>query len=181
MKQPKVIIGIDPGSSNGGIAIWKKGEKVKTILMPKNEEIDKLKDFLVQKFNQEKDTVVFIEKVQMFGSDSLEENKGKHFRIQVMLRNYERIIGVILVLGIPYIEVYPQSWQSTLNLRRKWKDNQEKKNAFKTFAQNCFPEIKVTLWSSDALCLIQFAFRKYSDAPNWISKNIKNVQNDLFS
>jgi len=180
MGKPKKIIGIDPGASNGGIAIWENGKPVRVARVPKNEEMNRLKTFLIEERKNKSDTVVFIEKVQMFGSDSSEENAGKQYRIKVMLANYERLIALMMFIGIPYVEVYPQSWQSTLKLRFKGISKTQKKNKFKEYAQNCFPEIKVTLWSSDALCLIQFALRKYSDAPKWIDERIKGKEKNLF-
>lgn len=176
MKRPEIIIGIDPGSSNGGIAIWKEGHPVKTIRMPKNEELNKLSDYFNHINSLDQDVVVFIEQISMFLGDEQIDNPAIQYRLQVLKANYERIIAFLVHKKLPYVPVHPISWQSTLKLREKGISDKDKKNNFKTFAQNCFPEIKVTLWSSDALCLVQFAFRKYSDDVDWIKKKIKNAQ-----
>lgn len=177
---PNTIITIDPGSSNGGIAVWQKGKPVKVARMPKNENIKELQIFLQKIDTENSDIIVFIEKVQMFSTDAT-DNPGKQYRIKVMLANYERILALLMFIGIPYVEVYPQSWQSTLKLNKRGLSKKDKKNSFKEFAQYCFPEIKVTLWSSDALCLVQFALIKYGQDIAWILKRIKNDQkNTLF-
>ena len=175
---PSTIIGIDPGSSNGGIAIWKKGELTKTIRMPKNEELNRLSVYFDHINESNNDVVVFIEKIAMFLGDKDVGNVAKQYRLQQLKANYERIIAFLVHKKLPYVPTHPMSWQSTLKLRRKWENDSEKKKAFKTYAQNCFPELIVTLLSSDALCLIQFAFRKYEDDLKWIQKNIKNEQNN---
>ena len=178
--KPKIIIGIDPGSSNGGIAVWKNKAPVVVANMPKNENIGALRDFLAAFIRQSDDIVVFIEKVQMFHSDT-EENRGKQYRIKVMLANYERIISLLIFLGIKYVEVYPISWQSTLKLRKKGLEKKARKALYKEYAKNAFPEIKVTLRNSDALCLIQFALTKYEKDVNWINSRIQNdKKNNLF-
>lgn len=171
----KTIIGIDPGSSNGGIAVWKNMKPVRTAKMPKNEDIDQLRDFLTDVKNQDSNCIVFIEKVQMFSTDA-SDNPGKAYRIKVMLANYERIIALLIFLKIEYVEVYPISWQTTLGLKKKGQTKTEKKNSFKEYAQRCFPEIKVTLRTSDALCLVQFALTKHETMPAWIEERIQNKQ-----
>lgn len=176
----KTIIGIDPGSSNGGIAVWKNMKPVRVAKMPKNEDIDQLRDYLQDVKENDPNCIVFIEKVQMFGSDAT-DNPGKAYRIKVMLANYERIIALLIFLRIEYVEVYPISWQTTLGLKKKGQSKKDKKNSFKEYAQRCFPEIKVTLRTSDALCLVNFALQKDDIKPEWIQERIQNRQkNNLF-
>ena len=172
---PKTIVGIDPGQS-GGIAIWQSKTPVKAIKMPKKEDIKNLSDYFKHLKETNADILVFIEKVQMFMSDSDAENRGKQFRIKVMLANYEQLKALLVFNGLPFVEVHPMSWQSTLGLRRKGLKGQDKKRAHKDYAGNCFPEISTNLWNCDALCLVQFALRKFEDKPEWILERIQNKQ-----
>ena len=92
MKRPKTIIGIDPGSTNGGIAMWKEGDPVKVLRMPKNDELDRLSDYFEHISSTENDVVVFIEEISMFlGSDDI-NNPAIQYRLQKLKANYDVII-----------------------------------------------------------------------------------------
>ena len=138
-----------------------------------------LSDYFKHLKETDKDILVFIEKVQMFMSDSA-DNPGKQFRIKVMLANYEQLKALLIFNGLPYVEVHPMSWQSALNLRRKGLRGQDKKRAHKVYAANCFPEIAVNLWNCDALCLVQFAYRRFADKPEWILERVEKKQSAGF-
>lgn len=169
------IIAIDPGKG-GGIATFINNE-IKAYSMP-----EKIKEvFLLISHIKEKEpgTILFIEKVQTFQDDSKEG--GKNFGINKMLHNYAQLIAVAEIVDIPFIEVYPRSWQSKLQLkieRPKGINNGQfktlRKRKYKSYAQQCFPELKVNLKTSDCLCLIQFALLKYSNEMKWIEKYTKN-------
>lgn len=169
------IIGIDPGAS-GGIAVRKKGSLDKTVRMP--DQLTDLKDY----FNWIRDTspegvLVFVEKVQMFMSDSDEENKGKQFRIQAMLKNYNELIAMITFYGFEYVEVYPVSWQSYLGYKRTTGvERTDRKNEYKEGAMLCFPSLKVTLWNADALLILKFGLLKLEKDINWVNERRKNTR-----
>ena len=180
MINKKNIIAIDPGAS-GGIATF-ANEKIHAVKMPKN--VRDLKLFLDFQKNTYSDLVVYIEKVQAYSNG--DDAPGKKFGINKMLKNYAELLTVIKLLGIPFVEVYPVSWQSTLGLKIK---NTEKlplnkfktvrKNLYKKYAENSFPEIKkVTLATSDALCLVSFALHKQLHDPRWIDERIQNKETD---
>jgi len=167
----KTIVAIDPGAS-GGIAVYSRKRAV-AVGMPKGvAEVNKL----IQKIQQEYEgIIVFIEKVQAYASGKGDDDPGKKFGINKMLKNYSELITVITLNGLPYIEAYPVSWQSTLGLSQrrpkeiefsKWKTM--RKNKYKEFAQASYPEIKVTLKLADALCILDFAKDKLTKDPNWI-------------
>lgn len=172
MSRPKTIITVDSGASNGGIAFWRSGDPVKVVRMPK--ALPDLKPYFEHVKEVDPEAMVFLEKVQMFHSDT--DNPGKQFRIKQLLANYEQIKALVVLYGFRYVEVYPQSWQSTLKLREKTKgmEDKDRKAFYKQFAQNCFPEVSVTLWSSDALCLVQFALQKFDNYPEWIHERVQN-------
>ena len=172
MSNKKTIIGIDPGKS-GGIALL-ANNRITAVKMPLN--VIELQTYLKTIISTYENPLVFIEKVQSYsvGDDA----PGKKFGINKMLANYAELLTVIKLLKIPFIEVYPVSWQSTLGLRLKKpkeitavKFKSVRKKSYKEFAEKCFPEIKkVTLSTSDALCLVQFALHKNLHDPKWIKE-----------
>jgi len=172
------IISIDCGSS-GGIAIWKKNWLENLIAMPK--DLSDLKKYFEYVKENNDHVIVFIEKVQMFMSDSDEENKGKQFRIVNMLSNYNQIKALIVYYGFEFVQVYPNTWQSVLGFGSRGLDSTTRKNIYKRFAEKSFPMAKVTLSTSDALCILKFALIKFEEDYPWIVERIENKKkNELF-
>lgn len=174
MNQKQTIIAIDPGSS-GGIAVFTKSG-VQAVKMPKS--VSEMNDYFIYIKNTYENVVVFIEKVQAFSSD--DDSPGKKFAINKMLANYQQVLTVVKLCGFKFIEVYPISWQTSLGLKIKGKEESktERKNRYKDFSQNIFPELKVTLQTSDALCIIQFALLKIESDMKWIRERLQNVEKD---
>lgn len=177
MKIKRNILTIDPGAS-GGIAFF-NGNTIQAVKMPKStKDLDNYFKYIRETYGE---PVVFIEKVQSYRGKE-DDAPGKKFGINKMLANYSKLVTVIEMNGFQFVEVYPVSWQSTLELKFKKEkgmaDNVFKtfrKNKYKEFATNCFPEIgKVTLATSDALCLVQFALVKYENEPSWILQRLQN-------
>ena len=172
------ICAIDPGYG-GGIAFYRDNKTVLSIDMPRENK--DVWDYL----NYLKDTygpfVLFIEKVQMWQSDS-QGNTGKQFRIAKMLSNYDSLIALIEVNNIPLIEVAAVTWQKGLQLyfpaeKKKLdpgKYKQFRKNQYKRFAKKKFPSKKPTLKTADALCILWFGIERVSLSPNWVKNSIKN-------
>jgi predicted nuclease with RNAse H fold len=166
----ETVIGIDPGAS-GGIAVWTPNTITKTVKMPKN--ILEMCEYLKYIQGIHKNPLAFLEKVQMFHSDSSSDNYGKQFGIGKLLEQAKEVKDALKILGIPYISVHPMTWQSYLHLRRKDdKSKQKRKNRYKEAAQNMFQDCKVTLWNSDALLLVEFGRRKINYDLNWIKENL---------
>lgn len=211
MKYNKTIIAIDPGKSggiallaNGKTTAVKMPKDVKELsvylkmILDTYEEpivfiekvqayrgktLDELKEQIIMLRDDFKDPETFFDELK-FLIDGQDDAPGKKFGINKMLANYTELLTVIKLLSIPLIEVYPVSWQSTLGLKiRKEKITKtERKNRYKEFAQRSFPELgKITLATSDALCLVQFALYKYLHDPRWIEERMENKkQNNLF-
>jgi len=60
--------------------------------------------------------------------------------------------GILSALGVSYIEITPQKWQKIVgNLP---KDKHDRKVALKEYAQQRYPNIKVTLVNADALAML---------------------------
>jgi len=175
MKKFETIIAIDPGKS-GGIAYW-NGGVIKAVKMP--ESVSEINDFLKYLRQTYTDAILLIEKVQAYRGKE-DDAPGKKFGINKMLKNYAQLTTVIELIGFPWVEVYPISWQSSLGLRIK-KDKRtkvERKRSYKNYAQNCFPELKVTGATQDALCLVAFAQKKYLHDPDWIQERLNKPSSD---
>lgn len=208
MTSKKTIIAIDPGKS-GGIATFSNG-RIQAVKMPENvRELKKYLEFQIETYGESivfiekvqafrgktldelKDDILSLHK-NVNNSDHFfnelkylingqDDAPGKKFGINKMLNNYSELLTVIKLLGIPFVEVYPISWQSTLGLKmhKEKITKTERKNRYKKYAENSFPEIKkVTLAISDALCLVQFALHKYLHEPRWIHEKIQNNKVD---
>jgi hypothetical protein len=171
MNEKQTLVAIDPGMS-GGIAVFTKG-RAQAVNMP--EDVHKMQEYLMHLKNTYENIVVFIEKVQAFVKD--DDAPGKKFAINKMLANYEQILTVVKLMDLKYVEVFPNSWQSTLGLRTDKSISETKaqrKARYKIYAQKHFPEVKVNMKTCDALCLIRFALVKIEYDMMWIRDRIQS-------
>jgi len=164
--QIDTIIGIDPGAA-GGIAMWRPNHPVTVYKMPKN--LYDLTAFWEHVKTISEHPMIFIEKVQLRMDDL---QGGKAFRIQEMLKGFETLKTIITMSQIPFVQVHPMSWQSTLHLRVKGEEKADRKNRYKKAAGEYYPEIKPTLWSADALLIMHFGRTKKMIDPGWIIENL---------
>lgn len=176
------VIGIDPGSQ-GGIAVWRAGLNTVTARMPK--DVHDLSDML--SYYADFRTLVFLEKVQLRPDDvMMQDGKavlGKMYRMQKLLANFEQLKTVITMAGLPYCLVHPQKWIAGLGLRTEGgqrEDKAERKKRYKTFAQYHYPEVKTTLWNSDALCLVHWGRKMLADpkGQRWIEANLPKKEQE---
>jgi len=166
----RAVIGIDPGA-NGGIAVYTKG-RATAVRMPKDVfELNTYLKFLIDTYET---PLVFIEKVQAFIED--DAAPGKKFAINKMLDNQSQIHTILKLNGIPYVEVYPVSWQNNAYIKCHQKDaaKGDRKKHYAHIAQTTFPEVKVNLSVADALCLIIFGTDKLKNDINWVIDRVKN-------
>lgn len=169
----KTIIAIDPGA-NGAVII--RNEDILRVNKLPRDENEKMKLFSFIKDTYEK-PLVFLEMVQMFLSDSDKNmNPGKQFRIKIMLEENQSTKTILKIIGVPYIEVAPISWQSRLNIRIPGEDYNVRKKRFKGLAQKAFNHrnIKVTAWSADALLISEFADLILQQDPSWVMERVPN-------
>jgi len=174
--EAKTIIGIDPGAG-GGIALYNYKAGVTAVKMPKNAT--DLSDYLTYVKDTYEKPICFLEKVSKYRGDA--DSGGKQFGIDKMLANYEQIKTVLTLCKIPFVQVAPISWQAGLKLRKKGEEKKDRKNRYKAAAAKYYPEIKATLWSSDALCLVHFGRLKFNTDINWVIEKLPPAaQKELF-
>lgn len=174
--QINCVIGIDPGRA-GGIAVFIRKHKpfVTTVKMPK--DIAELRDFF-EYYAENYKTIVFLEKLSVRPDDVMSEgdkpNLGKLYRIQKLMANFEQLKAVIESVGIPFVLVHPMSWQTKLKLRMRGRkeDKRLRKRRYVEAAQCFFPEVRATLWSADALLIMQFGRWALVNDLKWVEANL---------
>lgn len=168
------VIGVDPGAA-GGLAVFVPGQKAKVVKMPK--DVTELKEFFGY-YAENYKPVVFLEKLSVRPDDvAVDGGKaelGKLYRIQKMMANYEHLKAIIEAVGIPYVMVHPMSWQTKLNLRVKGEkvEKRGRKKRYQMRAAALYPEVKATLWSSDALLIMHFGRWALVNEPKWVKANL---------
>lgn len=172
------IIGIDPGV-NGGLAVWRPNEPLRTIKMPK--ELNDLREYVQYIKSICQRPIIFLEKVQL-RADDVRDNPGKAFRIQQLLMAFQRLKDYIEVENVPYVLMHPISWQNTLKLRTQREETKtERKNRYKQAAEHYYPGLTATLWNADAVLIMHAGRYKLKNEPNWVLANLPNyVKDGLF-
>lgn len=168
------VIGIDPGA-NGGLAVFIPGQLTKAVKMPK--DIRELADFFAH-YAENYKPIIFLEKLSVRPDDVSEEggraNMGKLYRIQKLMANYEHLKALIETAGIPYVMCHPMTWMTKLNLRIRGEkiEKAERKRRYAARAAALYPEVKVTLWNSDALLLMHFGRWALMNDRDWVRANL---------
>lgn len=168
------VIGVDPGS-NGGLAVFIPGQLTKAVKMPK--DIRELADFFAH-YAENYKPIIFLEKLSVRPDDVSEEggraNMGKLYRIQKLMANYEHLKALIETAGIPYVMCHPLVWQTKLKLRIRGEkiEKAERKRRYAARAAALYPEVKVTLWNSDALLLMHFGRWALMNDRDWVRANL---------
>ena len=168
------IIGIDVGK-NGGIVVYdtENNRLLECIKMPPTPK--DLLDFLsIYKEN----SVCYLERVNGITGQSASASF-------VFGEGYGQLTMGLIACGIPTVTVSPQTWQKTLGLRNTDKlGKTEWKNILKKKAQQLFPYAKVTLATSDALLICEYAACYISHTSMEIAKKnyleLKKMNNGKF-
>lgn len=140
-----LLIAIDPGAK-GGIAVF-DGETTKAYAMPETP----------------KDILYCIDAIAITDSDirCVVEKVGFHVKGNSasssckFARHCGHVEMALIALGIPFSDVTPQKWMKWLGALPS--DKTARKNAIKDNMQRLHPDIRVTLWNSDALALLEWA------------------------
>jgi len=176
------IIGIDVGKK-GGIAIYYRG-KYKVHRMP--NDITLLNNLLTHYRDVSETILVLIESVRLWPGDIKqkpnepdEKTFGRINRLQQMVGMFEKIKAIMLVGGIPYMEIHPGTWQSYLNLKaNRSMDVRDRKRVYQKFASSVFPE-KINMDVADAVCILIYGIRNLKYNPDFIEQLPKTVQKKL--
>jgi crossover junction endodeoxyribonuclease RuvC len=160
----RTLIAIDPGQ-NGGIATYRYYKENDDIVyscqgadaMPFT--ITDVVDYLrtVSKLTDKgRETnlygaTVYLEDVHTMPGQGI-ASSGK------FMRGVGNLEAIAICLGYKLIYVRPQVWQKALGLLTKKGDTKtQHKNKIKAFAQQRYPNVKVTLATADALAILEYA------------------------
>lgn len=171
-----LIISIDPGKG-GAVTTFFKGA-VKVYPMPYNPK--EMED-LFNHFKEISDNpICFIEKVNLRPDDI--GHFGKAIRIQKMLDHYTELKTILSTTKIPFIEVYPRSWQAKLGLSKlKGEEDKDRKNRYKESAQLKFKMIRCTLKNSDALLILNYGYYMVNNEPKIVDERLNTNERNLLS
>lgn len=149
MKDNRIYVGIDPGK-NGGIGIIYNDTayciKCPATIAEMANEINSIKD-IAPDINVQ----AIIESVHSFPHQGVKS-------VWTFGSNYGQWLGILAAHKIPYVQVSPQKWMKIYQPLSK--DKKERKHQLKHQAEQRFPEIKITLATSDALLLANYLKEK---------------------
>ncbi len=159
------VLGIDPGV-NGGLSVLSDGE-VKCVKMPATDGdvLEKLADWRVSCLGGEMYAVIEQQTPRpTFLFDKVPKKfKGTILKSTCLLYGHYRMLqGLLTASGIPFEEATPQKWQKALGIRKREKGETDTKwkNHLKSIAQRLYPKLKITLATSDAVLLMEYARRR---------------------
>jgi len=158
------VIGIDPGKSNGGIAIY--DEKIKDWALSRQPDENEWKK-IFDTWDRET-TIIAIEKLNLREDD---RTSPAFYAIANLVQQTERLIATLSTLGFDVVEIYPVSWQSIWRIQTKGKTADEKKYVYQKIAVNLTGR-KVALWGSDAVLIAYYLQKKRYEDPKWIQDRV---------
>lgn len=145
---PDLFIGIDPGKG-GGIAATTGDLSIATkcpgTVADMADLLDKLVDMGEKPF-------AIIESVHSMPGQGVKSTF-------TFGQGYGSWLGILAALRIPYMQVSPQKWMKHYGTMPKVK--KDRKNHLKHLAQQRYPELPITLATSDAVLLCHYALSNY--------------------
>ena len=163
----KLIIGIDPGKGGGVAFLDQTDSTYYCMKFPK--ELGDLSPIIEGYVNdyKAKDIYVIIEHVHSFPTDS----RPAAFSFGRNLGHWE---GILSTYELEWHTVAPRTWQEHYDIP-VIKNKHERKNWLKDVAKSLFPKTKVTLHTSDALLIANYAKEmQYYNKKKGKSKNGKS-------
>lgn len=144
----KTIIAVDPGVS-GGIAVL-NDELVELHKMP--ETLTEIYRLLAD--NKTNGAQLWIEEIPKFTGRNIPSSVTA-----VLFQNFGRIEGIAVSTGYVLNRVRPVDWQAPLGLggAKSCGSSSEWKRKLKNKAQELYPHLDVTLKTSDALLILDYA------------------------
>jgi len=150
------VIGIDPGSSSGGIAFLKDNKEYEAYKMPDTpKDIYLLIKELKNKSGEDR-LVAVLEKVNSMPGQGIVSAWS-------FSGNYHGLEMALYALEIEWYNPRPLEWQKALKIPKKSNDESKTqfKNRLKKEAQRLFPLITIRNYSADALLLAKFGYMNY--------------------
>lgn len=163
---PRLYIGLDPGKS-GGLA-WVLNDKLVATPMPTTErDVWEWLQTVIES-NPRAACYAVIERVGGFigneaGDDGKHRNRAAGHAMFTFGAGYGGLRMALIAAGIPFEEVVPRKWQTSLAIspRKKTETKGQHKNKLKARAQQLFPNEHITLATCDAILLAEYARRFY--------------------
>lgn len=154
-----IFVGIDPGKS-GGIVILKEGRVFfRATDTKKNTEHD-LASFLRGETRGD-DARCVIERVSAGGGGHGKRKQGVTSMF-TFGRSYGFLRGLLIGIGVPFIESTPSKWQQYFALKGPaGEPTTQKKNRHKAKAQQIYPREKITHAVADALLIATYCRSKH--------------------
>jgi len=141
----RVFIGIDPGIKGGIAVIYNDNYRV----WPTPGTVAGMADVLIELKGQGTNLAMYccIERVHSFPG-----NSGRS--MFTFGCNYGQWLGILATLKIPYIQVTPHKWMAHHGSMPK--NKKDRKNHIKHLAQQRFPDVDITLATSDAMLIANY-------------------------
>jgi hypothetical protein len=151
----KRILAIDPGASGGVVEYYPNG-RIVAVAMPDDGDLrDMIGDFASRSREESEQTVCYMELVGGF----IAGNKLPGSAMFNFGNGYGYLRGLLSANRVELRLVRPQQWQAGIPGVFGVKEEPKRKRALKEHAARLFPSIKVTLKTSDALCIADYARR----------------------
>lgn len=151
----KRILAIDPGASGGIVEVYPSGN-VTAIAMPDDGDLRDMIRAFARNAEMEGDSAVcYLELVGGY----IAGNKTPGSAMFNFGNGYGYLRGLLAANLIETRLIRPQAWQAGIPGLFGVKEKPRRKRALKEHAARLFPTIKVTLKTSDALCIADYARR----------------------
>ena len=141
----RVFIGIDPGIKGGVAFIYNDTYQV----VPTPNTVSEMANELIALKDMGPNLPMYacIEAVHSFPGNSARS-------MFTFGTNYGQWLGILATLKIPYIQVTPHTWMKSYP--KAPKNKKDRKNYYKHLAQQRFPDVNITLATSDAMLIANY-------------------------
>ena len=151
-----IKIAIDPGWSGGVAAMFQD----KTVTVDKcpstqSEMVDILNEIKSIANTDNENVFAILEKVHSMPGNGVASTWK-------FAANYATWQTALIVLSIPFVEITPQKWMKLVGGTPK--DKKARKNYLKDYAKKLYPDIKITLDTSDAAAMLSIFDRVFPES-----------------
>lgn len=158
------VIGIDPGKSNGCIAIYRNG-KIDVIKIHQNSI--EFRKFILHYKSISKRLIVYIEKMDFHDM----RNPAIVRQMKKLTDHYAELLTILKIEFVNFREVHPRKWQSAFGLIVKGVKGNDKKKMHRDFLVQTLKYPKVAVVKADAILILKYGLIQI--------KNNINVGNTL--